>query len=249
MIIAWLLDQASAGLYAVGYDLPQQTLGLVLTIINTAAHPLAIRRLEHDGIEAASAQMRRNGELIMTFALTGAVALVALASPLVELLVGGAFREGALEVFPWIAASAAIAGMKAFHFDIAFHLMRKSRWLVITSFAAALTNIALNFLLIPLYGIVGASWATLAAFAVGCLASAALGRRVFPMPPVIPLLIKSSSVALAMYVGVQLVTYLTLSPILQLIFSSASGALIAFIFALLIDVGGAREGLLRRLRS
>ncbi|MBS0475567.1 MAG: lipopolysaccharide biosynthesis protein, partial [Proteobacteria bacterium] len=102
VIIAWLLDEAAAGVYAVGYDLPQQSLGLVLTIINTAAHPLATRRLEQEGIEAAGAQMRRNGELITTFAFTGAAALVALAPQLIDLIVGSAYRDGVLAVLPWV---------------------------------------------------------------------------------------------------------------------------------------------------
>lgn len=249
MIIAWLLDEAAAGIYAVGYDLPQQTLGLVLTIINTAAHPLATRRLEHEGVEAAGAQMRRNGELITTFAFTGAAALVALAPQLVDLVVGSAFRDGALAVLPWVAASAAVAGLKAFHFDIAFHLMRQSRWLVITTSLAALANVALNFLLIPSYGIVGAAWATLAAFAVACIASALLGRKIFPMPPVLPLIIKATIVAGCMYGGVAVVLSAGLAPTLEIVVGGSSGGLLAILAAICLDIGGLREGVLSRLRT
>lgn len=249
LIIAWLLDEAAAGVYAVGYDLPQQTLGLALTIINTAAHPLATRRLEHEGVEAAGAQMHRNGELITTFAFTGAAALVALAPQLVELIVGSAFREGALAVLPWVAVSAAVAGMKAFHFDIAFHLMRQSRWLVITTTIAALANLALNFLLIPAYGILGAAWATLAAFAVGCVSSAILGRRLFPMPPALPLLIKASTVAACMYAGVSVILLLEIPAIFELLLGGAAGALLAIATSILLNIGGVQEGLVARIRA
>lgn len=249
LIIAWLLDEAAAGVYAVGYDLPQQTLGLVLTIINTAAHPLATRRLEHEGVEAAGAQMHRNGELITTFAFTGAAALVALAPQLVELIVGSAFREGALAVLPWVAVSAAVAGLKAFHFDIAFHLMRQSRWLVITTTIAALANVALNFLLIPAYGIVGAAWATLTAFVVACVASAILGRRLFPMPPVLPLLIKAATVAASMYAGVVVILLLEIPAIFELLLGCAAGGLLAIATSILLDIGGLQKGLLARIRA
>ena len=249
MIIAWLIDETAAGVYAVGYDLPQQTLGLVLTIINTAAHPLSTRRLEHEGVEAACLQMRQNGELITTFAFTGAAALVALAPQLVELIVGSAFREGALAVLPWVAVSAAVAGLKAFHFDIAFHLMRQSRWLVITTSLAALANVALNFLLIPTYGIVGAAWATLAAFAVACVASALLGRKVFPMPPVLPLMLNAATVAACMYGGVNFVLSFGLGPLLEIVLGGIGGGLLSILAAVCLDIGGLREGLLTRLRA
>ena len=42
-------------------------------------------------------------------------------------------------------------------------------------------NVVLNLLWIPKYGIVGAAYATLAAFLLGCLASAVMARRVIPL--------------------------------------------------------------------
>lgn len=249
MIIAWLLDEAAAGVYAVGYDLPQQTIGLVLTIINTAAHPLATRRLEHEGLEAASVQMRQNGELIVAISLVGAAALIALAPQLVDLLIGSAFREGALEVLPWVALSAAVAGMKAFHFDIAFHLMRQSKWLVITSAVAALANVVLNILLIPAYGIVGAAWATLIAFSASCVASALLGARVFPMPPFLPIVIKALIPASAMYFGIWLVVSEVRGTMTVLSYGGVAGSILAVLTAVVLDIGGMRESLVARLRS
>src|SRR5690606_22027364 len=46
LLLGWLMDEAAVGVYAVGYDLAQQSLGLLLTIINTAAFPLAVQALE-----------------------------------------------------------------------------------------------------------------------------------------------------------------------------------------------------------
>lgn len=249
MLIAWLLNEAAAGVYAVGYDLPQQAIGLVLTIINTAAHPLATRRLEYDGVEAASIQMRCNGELIVTISLVGAAALFALAPQLVDLLIGSEFRAGALEVLPLAALAAAIAGIKAFHFDIAFHLMRQSKWLVITSAVAALTNVVLNLFLIPKYGIVGAVWATLFAFSLAGAASALLGSRVFPMPPFLPILIKALIPASVMYFGIWLVVTEELRTTVALACGGVVGSMLAVLTAVVLDVGGLRESLVAHLRS
>lgn len=247
IIIAWLLDPASAGVYAVGYDLPQQTLGLVLTIINTAAHPLVTRLLESEGLQAARIQMRRNGELIFAFSLSGGVALIALGPQLVAVFIGASFREGALTVLPWVAASAVVAGLKAFHFDIAFHLMHKSRWLVLTSGIAALANVVLNFLLIPSHGIVGAAWATLGSFGLACVASAFLGSRVFPMPDVFPIFIKGVLPAASMYAGIAAVLMLDVGALVAILLGGSVGGVLSIGAAFLLDLGGLRQSVLSRM--
>lgn len=178
LMIAWLLDEAATGVYAVGYDLSQYSLGLLLAVVNTAAYPLAVRKFEQEGAEAARGQLSQNGELIVSIALTGAVGLIVLGPALLELLVGEGFRVGALEVMPWIAAVAAIAGIKAFHFDLAFQLARKSYWQIYVSVLASIANILLNLLFIPNYGVVGAAWASLIAYGLACAMSWVLGRRV-----------------------------------------------------------------------
>ena len=50
------------------------------------------------------------------------------------------------------------------------------------TWAGALVNIALNLLLIPRYGMMGAAWATLAAYASMAAAVWALGRSSRPVP-------------------------------------------------------------------
>lgn len=188
LLIAWLLDERSVGVYAAGYDLAFQTLMLVLTIINTAAFPLAVKALERGGGPAAKRQLGENGQLIFVAAIAGGCGFVALAPQVVEIVIGTEFRSDALAIFPWVVFAGAIAGIKAFHFDLAFQLGVASRWLVLTGAAAALSNLALNMLLIPGFGIIGAAWATLAAFVISALLSAVLGLRVFDMPPLGPMI-------------------------------------------------------------
>ncbi len=243
VLIAWLLDEAAAGLYAVGYDLAQQSLGLALVVVNTAAYPLAVSLLEKNGQQAASAQLSCNGELIVTLAMAGAAGLIALAPAIIEVFIGREFRAGALAVMPWIAAAAAVAGIKAFHLDMAFHLARQSRWLVITSTVAALANVVLNLLLIPRYGILGAAWATLAAFAVAALASGVFGRNAFSMPAFLPLLARGFTVSVLVYLGAWLVMQVALGVLLTLLLGVAAGAALGLGGALLLDVAGVRKSL------
>lgn len=243
LMIAWLLDEAATGLYSVGYDLAQHSLGLLLTILNTAALPLAIRALEQQGVGAAKEQMHHNGELIFAAALAGAAGLVAIGPIMITLFVGADFRAGASSVFPWIAVAAAIVGIKSFHFDIAFHLTKKSGWLVLTSGVAALVNVIANLLLIPRFGIVGAAWGAVLALSVAMVISAWIGRRVFSMPRLSPLLIKGSSVALSVYVSVWAVTTTVMadsSASVALTTALLAGSSAAGLAVCILDVAGLR---------
>lgn len=137
-----------------------------------------MRQLEQHGQNAASTQLNRNGELIITLALVSAAGLIALAPTLVNEVVGQAFRTDATTVTlgspqppPWLVSRLTI--------DIAFQLARQSRWQVCTSIVAALTNVVLNLLLIPRFGIL-ATWSTLTAYTLAALVSGWLGKRMLP---------------------------------------------------------------------
>ena len=247
-LIAWLADDAAVGHYAVGYDLAQQSLGLLLAIVNTAAYPLAVHALEKQGSEGARAQLEQNGSLVVAVALAGAAGLVILAPPIVGLFVGAEFRSATLTVLPWIAAAAAVQGIKAFHLDIAFHLSAQSRTLVFVTALAAGTNVALNLFLITRFGIVGAAWATLAAVTLAATCSAWLGRRTFNMPRLRPLLLKGSTVAIAAMLGAHLgMLCLQASMVTMLLAGLMAGSACALAAALVLDIAGMRAAILRRL--
>ena len=57
LLIGWLLGDRSVGLYAVGYDLANSSLGVLLMVVNLAAYPLAVRALEERGEAAARRQV------------------------------------------------------------------------------------------------------------------------------------------------------------------------------------------------
>jgi O-antigen/teichoic acid export membrane protein len=249
LLLAWLLDEDAVGYYSAGYDLAFQSLTLLLTIINTAAYPLAVKALEKSGAEQACRQLARNGEVIMAAALAGAAGLVVLAPSILALLIGEDFRPGAAAILPIIAVAAALSGIKAYHFDIAFHLGEQSRTLVWVSGVAAVANIALNVALIPVFGITGAAWATLGAYAMALAMSAVAGRRAFAMPPATPLLVKGGMVALVAALGLGLPSILGVEGLWVLPAGLLLGGLTVLSAAFLLDLGEARRPLVSLVKK
>lgn len=179
--IAWLIDERSAGLYAAAYDLGQQSLTLLMVIVNLAAYPLAVRALEQKGIEAAKEQLRLNCTLLMAVAFPATIGMVVLAPSISAVLLGASFSEDATNLLPWISLAILLAGGRAYYLDLAFQLGQHTLGQVWVVGAAALLNILLNFWWIPHYGLMGAAYATVMAYLLAFILSAALGRRVFPM--------------------------------------------------------------------
>lgn len=247
LIIAWLLDEESVGMYAAGYDLVFQTLTLLLIIINTAAYPLAVNAMERGGQPAAREQLFQNGQLIFAAAFAGCAGLIAVGQPLITIVIGEEFRAAALMILPWIALAGAAAGIKAYHFDLAFQLGMASHWLVFNGVLAAVANIGLNLFLIPQFGILGAAWATLGAFVIALASSLVLGMRLFQMPPVLGLFWRAIFVAAAVGVVAWFGAGFFEAPWHGLVSGLVAGTLGGALACVLVDLAGVRGVLLTRL--
>jgi O-antigen/teichoic acid export membrane protein len=181
-LLAGLVGTAEAGRYAVGYDFAQFTLGMLMTVVNLAAYPIAVRALEEHGVEAAREQLRRNAQLLLAVSAPAAAGMAVLAANVTGVLLGEAFRDAAAGIVPWIALAALVAGAKSFYVDLGFQLGRRTVGQVWVMAGAAVVNLSLNLWWIPRWGLMGAVYATVVAYLVALVAGWWLARRVFPLP-------------------------------------------------------------------
>ena len=102
----------------------------------------------------------------------------------------------------------------------------------------ALANLALNLLLIPRLGLMGAVWATTISYGLGLAASILLGRRRIPLPLPLGTLWRSGAACLAMtFVVVLIPAY---GGLLELAVKATAGAAVYGAVAFGLDAGGAR---------
>ncbi|HMC54377.1 MAG TPA: oligosaccharide flippase family protein [Gemmatimonadaceae bacterium] len=180
--LGWLHGVEAAGAYAVGYDLAQQTLTVLLVTVNLAAYPAVIRALEAGDAATARVRLEQQGQLLLAIGLPAAAGLALLAPNIAHLLLGADFRASARVLIPWIAVATLIGGTKSYYFDLTFQLAQVTAQQIRIMLFAAATNVVANLLLIPRYGALGAAWATVAAYIVGLSMSWARGRTVMPLP-------------------------------------------------------------------
>ncbi len=182
LLVQYYLGAEQVGEYSAAYSLIDRAMSSLIVAVTLAAFPMAIRAFESDGPAGASRQLRSNGRLLVAVALPASALLAVLSPQLAGVMIGPAFRPAAVQIMPWIALAALMSGFQIHFFDHAFHLGRRTRLSLWTTGPAALLNIALNIVLLPRLGIMGAVWATLAGYALSLTASVVLGARVLAVP-------------------------------------------------------------------
>ncbi|MDX2028312.1 MAG: polysaccharide biosynthesis C-terminal domain-containing protein [Alphaproteobacteria bacterium] len=189
------------GIYAAGYILMDRISSILFLLIATPSYPLTMHKLEHEGIKAARDQTYKNGVAILMLTLPACAGLILVNRELAAVLIGDEFMEGALQVMPWIAVASLFNGLSTHYFDHAFHMAKKSTWMLYTQGPAALCNLILNFILIPRIGYMGAAYSTVISYALLLVLSIVVGRRAFAVRfPVKPALQIMASVVVMSFV-------------------------------------------------
>jgi len=247
LLLAVFLDEAAVGAYHAGYSIANRTLDVIFIWLGAAGGPAMIMALERGGPQELRRSAREQGSTFILIGLPAAVGVALVAQPLSEVLIGEDLRSAVSLVTPWIALSALLSGLSTYYFGQAFVLSRKTNLLLVTVGVPALANIALNLILIPRFGLLGAAWATAASFALGLIVSIALGRGPTAMPIPWETLIRSGVACLAMALVVSALP--AWSGVLELAQDAGIGAAVYATVALIVNAGGARDVLNRLMTT
>jgi O-antigen/teichoic acid export membrane protein len=171
-----LADLEEVGLYEIGVRVASAMV-LLLTAFRTA-WPAFAYSIEDE------AEAKRTYAYVLTYLVAIAswlaLALGLLAPWLVELLTTPEFQEGDRVVAPLAFGGMAYAAYIVMAIGVGRAKRTGFNWAI--TGLAAVVNVALNLLLIPPYGMLGAAAATVAAYAVMFAAMTWYAQRVFPTP-------------------------------------------------------------------
>jgi O-antigen/teichoic acid export membrane protein len=181
-IITALIGASAAGLYAAPYDLAMRSVHVLMMVVAMACNPLIFRIYEADGRTAVEPLIRRQVQLLLGVALPAAIAFIMLCPVITRIFLGEAFQQSARELIPWVVTATVLQGFQAFYLALSFSLTKQPLRQTGVLAIGAITNIGLNFALIPSFGLIGAALATVAAYLLVLIGSFLIGRRLFPLP-------------------------------------------------------------------
>jgi O-antigen/teichoic acid export membrane protein len=179
MVLAAVATASAVGTYASAYDLASQGMTLLMVTLNFAAYPRAIRAAELGDTASARAQLRGSAELLLAIGLPAAAGLWMLSDDIAALLLGERFREQAAGLIGLLAAAALLGGMKAYYYDLAFQLARRTSAQAAIAWVVVGVAVPANVVLASRMGPTGSALAALLASACGLGLSAWRGRRHF----------------------------------------------------------------------
>ncbi|MBX7155461.1 MAG: oligosaccharide flippase family protein [Bacteriodetes bacterium] len=178
-ILRMYADAATVGLYNANYRLGIPMM-LFVSVFEYAWKPFY---LSH----AADADAKQLFSRVLTYFTVVCAGLFLVLSLFIGYVVqapfiGGRFINEAywsgLHIIPIVAAAYFFNGL-ATNFASGLHITKRTRYIPLATGSAAITNIALNLILIPSLSYTGAAWATFAAYAVSAIVMYLYSQREF----------------------------------------------------------------------
>lgn len=158
MLKGMLGDFAAVGIYSIGYGLALQVSIFMHGTVSESFIPVANRTYETEGVVKLR-ELKSRILMPMTYASVGvAVAIWCVGSDALQ-AISGVDKAASGPVFAWIGTMYALYPL----LDISGYgllLHKRSMTVLVLTFLSAALNIGINLWLIPLYGIMGAVYAT-----------------------------------------------------------------------------------------
>jgi Membrane protein involved in the export of O-antigen and teichoic acid len=177
VVLGKLSSLEQVGLYTVASNLAG-ALSVLQAALAMAWSPHALRLFERSPEEASAMYGRMLNYVLLGFGIV-AVGLSAFAHELVVMMATPAFLAASLAIAPLALGIVAQATTQVTALGIS--LRKKTGYLALYAWLAALLNLGLNLLLIPRWGMVAAAWTTAAAYVLLTLAYFATSQRLQPI--------------------------------------------------------------------
>jgi len=170
------ISLASAGIYTLGYRLGNSIHYLVTSPFQQIWNPRRFAIQKNEDAKAIYASVFTY--YLFLVMLSGA--LVAACARDIILIAGQPKFYEAATIAPLITLSYVLFGAQH-HFTTGIMIRKRTKYFAYIQLVTASVNIALNFIIIPLYGIMGAALATLASMIVKLILTGWLSQRAYPV--------------------------------------------------------------------
>jgi len=173
--IVRLLTLEDLGHYSVAFRLAS-IVGVALAGFMSAVAPLVY---QHHGEPGTPAQLARIFQWFLAMAVPLVLFLGLFSQELVPLVASQAY-QAATPLVAVLGASMLLASCYAFSPGLL--IAKLTGWVAVIGFVTGATNLALNFVLVPRLGLIGAAWSSAISAALGGACHFVFGQRYYPVP-------------------------------------------------------------------
>lgn len=215
------------GLYSIGASFGL-ALKLFLSAFEAAWTPFFLDAMREPG---APRLFSRASTYIVAVLVLLVAGLCAVAPDIVRLFTTQEFHEAA-KVTPWIALGVLFQGLYLVG-SIGLVISKRTTFYPISTGLSAVASLVANVLLIPRYGLLGAAWANVSAYATLAVATSAFSWRLYPIPYEWSRLLRIAIAGGLSYAAARWVVPRSLSPLPSLLLHGAA-AVAAYLLVLFV---------------
>jgi len=216
-------NASEVGIYAVGVDLSDRSLSMLVSLLATSSWPLVVQIWENEGVRPTSRFLTQLMRIYLIVCIPGTTGISLLSRPIIRLLADDAYYEG-YHVMTFIAAGVFLYGFQRW-FQLILALHEKTFKILISVLAGAVLNILLNFIFVPSFGYKIAAVNNLLGYLVFTILVVLFSRKImkwrFPFKSLIRILLAS----LFMLGGITVLRTLSTSDWLTLVLCVPGGVL------------------------
>lgn len=246
VMVQFFLGPDELGIYAVAYSIAERSVSAVFMALGIASYPLVVRAMERGGREAAIRQARQNVEVLIAIAVPAWGGFTIASGHIATVLAGPAYATRVAGLLPLAGVAVFMFSIRVHYFSHAQHLTNKTWSMLAATCPAVLINVAMNAVLLPKIGLIGAVWARLAGYLVALGINLWLCRRQLPLPFPVWGAARASVATLAMCGVLAMLRFANNT--VGLIEMILVGAVFYGAVALVFDFAGLRSMLLSRRR-
>lgn len=233
-IVSYVMGDESLAIYAANYTISSGIFGMITAAAVRATYPALIAGYSRGGRPEAENLLTHGLRLYLLIALPAAAGLCAVSAPLAAFMLDAKYAIGA-QVIAITALAYFAMGLTEYAVK-GYELTRRTKPVLVFSLIAAAVKIAATFALIPIFGIEGAAYGTLVAFATYFLLVVISMRKIFTFRPALKSTLKILLASALCFCGAYcVVAFLPGGALLKLVGGVFAGG--ALYFAALLACG------------
>lgn len=189
IMLKFMLTITDVGVYNIAYRIVSPVNLAVATFLSSVT-PLVYEKYATESTPLEIARIFR------MFFCTGLVLIITISVFSQEILFILTTKEfyNAATIVPVLTLSALLSGIYGFNYGL--YIAKKTGLIALINIFSGLINILLNFLFIPMFGVIGAAWATCLSIFLNTFVSLWLGQKYYPIPFSTYKILTSSIIAL-----------------------------------------------------
>jgi O-antigen/teichoic acid export membrane protein len=199
-VLQTLLGAEAVGVYSAAYTLCEYVQAFLIASMGQAIMPMYMRLWEEKGEAATVSFLGRFLHYYVMLVLPIVAGLTAVGPELLSVLASAKYGEGAV-IIPYVIAGMILDGAIVVT-GAGLYIQKRTKTIMLLVLGSAALNLALNFVLVPSLGILGAAVATLVSYAALAVLTLLLGQRWLRLPFPGAAVVKFGLLSAVMYLAV-----------------------------------------------